>query len=244
MDFKEKALEFIGANGIENEEQFNEFKTSFEKKFIPAEIAHEYEDVKNKVFGERARQIISRLNNMGKAIGIDEVSNRKLAESKIEDIIDEFTTITSTKLNELSTKASEGNDKKVNDLMAQIADKDKTVNSYKEALEKVQSEYEGFKGSKEGEIKSYKIGHQLDQVRGQIQWVDNVSDIQRVGFESYLNSNFQLDLDEKDGLIIKDKEGKLIPNPNKAGSFLSPVEILDQIADKNGLKKKNNVDTK
>jgi hypothetical protein len=74
--------------------------------------------------------------------------------------------------------------------------------------------------------------------------VDNVSDIQRVGFESYLNSNFQLDLDEKDGLIIKDKEGKLIPNPNKAGSFLSPVEILDQIADKNGLKKKNNVDTR
>jgi len=53
--------------------------------------------------------------------------------------------------------------------------------------------------------------------------------------ERFLNnkiqSSFELDFEENGKVVLTDKEGKRIPNPNKAGEFLEPLDAFYQIAE-------------
>jgi hypothetical protein len=60
-----------------------------------------------------------------------------------------------------------------------------------------------------------------------------------LGFDSVIK-DFVIDFDDKETPFVKDKEGKRIPNPNKAGSFLSLEEALEVKANELNLIKKNN----
>jgi hypothetical protein len=66
-----------------------------------------------------------------------------------------------------------------------------------------------------------------------------LSPAEKLGFEASLSSII-VDFDDKENEVIKDKEGKRIQNPNKAGSFLSLEEAIELKANELGLIAKNN----
>jgi hypothetical protein len=234
----EEILNFIGIDKVED---LDTFKVEFNSRFVPLNDAHNNPDIQQRVVGKRMTEITSKLADFGKSVGLD-VTFDQLAKKKVEEVITDFKGSLSERLQELSNAANSGTDKRVHDLAKQLEEKDKSLNQFKEEWEKTANEFNAYKEQAASNIKSYKVNHQLDSLKSKIAWVDDINDIHREGFESYINKNYVFDLDENERLIVKDREGKFIPKKDKAGSFADPFEILSSVAEQNRLVKKNNAD--
>lgn len=236
-----KVLSFLNVDKIESEEDFDNFKQTFNSKFVSKETAHTDEDIKNRVVGKRMGEITSKLVEFGKVLGQD-VSFEKLKDKKVEEVITEFSSVVTNSFEELKSKAKEGNDKKLNDLQKELEDKVKSLTSYKEALEQTQGLLAEKESNFQSELKNYKVQTKLKDIRANIPFVDGLNEIQRTGFETIINRDYRFDLDEKDNVIVTDKDGNLVPVKDKAGVFADPMTIFTTVAESNGLLKKNNLD--
>lgn len=237
----EVAEEILGFIGIESAEDLDTFKTEFNSRFVPLNDAHNNPEIQKKVVGKRMTEITSKLTDFGKSVGLD-VSFDELAKKKVEDVIGDFKSSLATKITELSEAANSGSDKRVHDLAKQLEEKDKSLNQFKSEWEKTANEFNAFKEQSENSLKAYKVNHQLDSLKSKINWVDDIKDVHRAGFNTIINSEYRFELGEGDKLVVKDKDGNFIPNKNKAGAFADPFDVLVSVADLNGLVKKNNAD--
>ena len=241
-DLEGKLLQFIGVENIETEDDFNSFKESFNTRFVPRETAHRDEGIAKTIIGKRMGEITSALNDFGKSVGLD-VSYEKLKEKTIEDNIADFKDMIGGKINELSTKAKDGNDKKVNDLLKQIEEKEKSLHSYKEANEQLTGKMAETETMFSQKINDFKVGSQLKDMKSSIAWVDGINDVQRAGFDALLSSKYKFNLGEGDKVEVTDTDGNLIPLKDKAGQFADAKTVIQQLAEENGLVKKNNAST-
>jgi len=230
-----KAKEIIDYLGIDD---LDKFKETIASKFLLKDTAHENEDVRKKVTGDRMQKITSKFLPIAKMIDPD-TSHRKISEKNFEDYLDEFAGAFSTKLTSLEEAGRSGNDKKVNELEAMLLDTKKSVTAYKEVADKVTGEFETYKSDASNQFKDYKINHQLGIIKSKIAFVDDITEIQRIGYDTALKNNFKFDLDDKENLIVMDKEGKPVQREDKA-AIADPLYILGILAEKNNLMKKNN----
>lgn len=231
----EEALDLLNYVGIDDAETF---KDTFGTKFFTKETALENDEIKKAIVGKRMTDITSSLLRLGKVVN-PELSMRELTKKHVEENIEDITEMFTNRISELDTKAKSGNDKKVTDLEKQLDEISKSVSVYKEVNEKLTAEYDTLKSGSANEMKSYKINHQYEQLKNQLSWIDEPTQVQRSGFDAIVSSNYKFDLDEKDNLRILDKEGKPIISKNKA-AVADPLEILDVLLDQNKLKKNNN----
>lgn len=236
----EEAKDLLKYVGIEDAENFKE---QFPTKFLTVDSAITNETVIQKVTGKRLGEIAGKLHKVAKFLN-PEISLDKFNEKKIEENIPEIENLLQTKFNELQESAKSGNDKKLNDALAQLAEKDKSISSYKELAEKEAAERERVTNEFQTGMKTYKINHQFEQYKSKLNWIDEPTDVQRIGFDTKIGSSYRFDLDEKENLIVLDKEGKPIPSKSHAGKMADPLEILDAELEANKLKKLNNADNK
>lgn len=232
----EEAQELLTFLGIEDSENFKE---NFSQKFFTKETALASDEIKKAIVGKRMTEIEGSLLKLGKIVD-PELTRSKLGEKQIEENIEGFMELFSNKFTELETKASTGNDKKVNDLERMLQDKDKSLLSYKELAEKEAAEKERVVSEYQNGMKSYKINHQFEQYKNKLSWIDEPTDVQRIGFDTKISTSYKFDLDEKDNLVILSADGKPIPSKVKGGAMADPLEILDFELDQNKLKKNNN----
>jgi superfamily II DNA helicase RecQ len=149
-----------------------------------------------------------------------------------------------TKITELQEQGKAGNDKKLNDALKLIEEKDKSIGSYKELAETNASKLEAATNEFQTGMKTYKINHQFEQYKNKLNWIDEPTGVQRIGFDTVVESKYRFDLDEKENLIVLDKEGKPIPSKLNGGKMADPLEILDAELEANKLKKLNNANNK
>jgi hypothetical protein len=229
---KDEILSFLGF------EDFDNFKDTFPTKFLTKEAALEDNEIVSRVTARRVSEIASKALPVFKLVD-PEFSLNKLKEGRFEDHLLTLEEKAKATLSELKDKASAGNDKKLADLEKALEDKDKSILSYKELNERVSNEFESYKSETGNSIKSFKINHQLEQAKNKIQWVDDMTDVQRTGYNALLSSKYQFDIDEKDNIVVVGKDGKRIQSKNKA-DFATIEEILELEAEQNKLIKKNN----
>lgn len=234
---KDDILNYLGFEDFEN------FKDQFPQKFLTVDSAVTNETVIQKVTGKRLGEIAGKLHKVAKFLN-PEISLDKFNEKKIEENIPEIEALLQTKFTELQEHAKSGNDKKLNDALTQLAEKDKSINSYKELAEKEAAERERVTNEFQTGMKSYKINHQFEQFKSKLAWIDDPTDVQRIGFDTKIGSSYKFDLDEKENLIVLDKEGKPIPSKVNGGKMADPLEILDAELEANKLKKLNNANNK
>lgn len=229
---KDEILSFLGF------EDFDNFKETFPTKFLTKEAALDDEEIVSKVTARRIGEISSRVLPVYKLVDPD-ISLNKLKEGRLEDHFKTLEEKAKATFEDLKTKASAGNDKKLSDLEKMLEDKDKSIQSYKELNDRITGEFESYKNETGNSIKSYKINHQLEQAKSKIAWVDDMTDVQRTGYNALLGTKYQFDIDEKDNVVVVGKDGKRIQSKNKA-DFASLEEILALEAEQNNLIKKNN----
>ena len=232
MDFAEIKQFF---NLPDEVDSLDKFKEHFNSSYISKDKAHLDEQVKRSATGDVLRRIGSKVANEFGDFGI---KTTDFEDKPFEDVIKIAAGNVKAKLTEL--QESQGKpDKRYMDLEAQFNTIKQERDQYKGQLSTVASEFDQFKAAKDNEVKSWKMGIKLNEVKSKIPFVDGLTDIQRKGFESLLGE-YKFDLDEQDNLIVKDKNGNFVPSKSKAGSFADALEVMDSLAEANGLKKKNN----
>lgn len=216
-------------------DSLEKFKEHFNSSFVNKEKAHLDETVKSRATGDVLRRISSKVAN---ELGDFGIKTSDFEGKPFEEVVSVAAQNAKQRIQELSESQGKP-DKRYQDLESQFQTIKQERDQFKGQLSQVAGEFETFKAQKDNEVKNWKIGIKLNEVKSKITFVDGISDIQRKGFESVLNE-YKFDLDETDNLVVKDNNGNFIPSKSKAGAFADAYEVMDFLADANGLKKKNN----
>jgi uncharacterized protein YlxW (UPF0749 family) len=246
------AFSYLDVDVNSDSEDFaGEFKQGFLQKFITIDSAKTNDEIAKSVFGKKANEYERNIKKRFKSMGIEfepgVFKDEEGLDLKGDDLLDKMFSIVeqtnNSKFDELKNKAVTTSDKRVEALETTNTELKNQLDQLKESNSKLNEQVETVQTEANNKIKSFKINNQISSIKGGIKWIDNMTDIQKKGFETIVNEKYSFDLEEKEGkdiLIVKDKAtGKLIENPNKAGQFLEPNEVLNSIADQNGLMKKN-----
>jgi len=216
-------------------DSLDKFKEHFNSSYISKDKAHLDDEVKRKATGDVIRRISSKVAN---ELGDFGIKTTDFEGKPFEEVISVAAQNAKQKIQEL-TESQGKPDKRYQDLETQFSTLKQERDQYKTKLDETVGTFESFKAQKENEVKTWKVGIKLQDVRSKVPFVDGLTDIQRKGFESVLGE-YQFDLDDKDELIVKDKNGNFVPSKQKAGAFADAYELMDTLAEANGLKKKNN----
>lgn len=140
----------------------------------------------------------------------------------------------------VKSKSKEGEAKQLTELRAKLEDYEKSIQDYERDKKTLAEKLQEVEGSAAQQIKEFKLSSKKKDVLSSLPWKDGLTDLERAGFETYLNTNYVIDLNEKDEILVKDKEGHTIPHPKKAGEVLSFSDVVGEIGEKYSLFKRNN----
>ena len=121
-------------------------------------------------------------------------------------------------------------EQKFNQLNTKYEDTVNLLNNTKSTLQEKEQEFVTFQ-------KNFKKNEVVKDVWSKANSFisETASDLERTGFQSYINQNYTIDLEDDKPVILKD--GHRIPDPNKAGEFLDPVTAIRMEAEKNKILK-------
>lgn len=232
--------DIAGYLGIElsEEDNLDTFKNKFSSSFIRKDRAAEDEDVAKAVMGKQTREYATEIKRVAKESGIELTEEEsKLPVADLLRVIptkkDEFYTSQIEKLKEGSKKPSEQVqewEQKYNQLSTKYEDTVNLLNNTKSTLEQKEQEFVTFQ-------RDFKKNEVIKDVWSKAnQFIsETASDLERTGFQSYINQNYTIDLEDDKPVILKD--GHRIPDPNKAGEFLDPVTAIRMEAERNKILK-------
>lgn len=219
-------------------DSLDKFKEHFNSSYISKDKAHLDDTVYNKAAGDVIRKVSSKV---AQNFGDFGVKTTDFEGKNFYEVLEGLAGTVKTRVQELQ-EAQGKPDKRYQDLETQFNTIKQEKDQYKSKLDEVVGQFDQFKAQKDNEVKTWKVGIKLNETKSKIPFVDGLTELQRKGFESVL-SEYQFDLDEQDNLIVKDKSGNFVPSKQKAGSFADAFEVLDSLAEANGVKKKNNAPT-
>jgi len=232
--------DIAGYLGIElgEDDNLDTFKNKFSSSFIRKDRAAEDEDVAKAVMGKQTREYATEIKRVAKESGIElSEEESKLPVADLLRVIptkkDEFYTSQIEKLKEGSKKPSEQVqewEQKFNQLNTKYEDTVNLLNNTKSTLQEKEQEFVTFQ-------KNFKKNEVVKDVWSKANSFisETASDLERTGFQSYINQNYTIDLEDDKPVILKD--GHRIPDPNKAGEFLDPVTAIRMEAEKNKILK-------
>lgn len=217
-----------------------EVKTFLDEKFVSREHAPKDEKIKAAVFGKTVGSI---KNSVKKLF---EFEPKFVDENDIEVLLEEGKKKFDGLLSAAKETGKEGKDKKYADMEILIADKDKSLGSYKTALQEKEDKINELTTTYTDGLKNYKTEHKLSELKARLPFIEDykTKEVLRAGFESVLKSKAKFSLNDKDELEVFTADGNPIKHPKKTGEFLKPDEYLSQLAEEQGLLKKNNAQEK
>jgi len=236
MEIKEIS-EYLGIE-LGDEDNLDTFKNKFSTSFIRKDRAAEDEDVLKAVMGKQTREYATEIKRVAKESGIELTEEE--AKLPVNDLLrliptkkDETYTSQIQKLKEGAKKPSEAVqewEQKYNQLSTKYEDTVNLLNNTKSTLQEKENEFVTFQ-------KNFKKNEAVKDVWSKSSSFisDTASELERTGFQSYINQNYTIDLEDDKPVILKD--GHRIPDPNKAGEFLDPVTAIRMEAEKHKILK-------
>lgn len=234
-DFK-TVIEYLGLNP-EKVKTLEDFKKEFDPNFIRTSAIHERKDLIepliNAAYGKRVGVTETELKKVAKEHGLD-LSTEEFKDKKIEEIA----RIVVTKaienradyVSELETKVKATGDGAMKEWQTKLEKVEQKLKDKEALLNKTSADFESYKTESSNKMKSFQIGYLDNEKRTKLKLKKDISDIEKAGFNAILSQNYQLDLDEKEGLIVRTKDGSRIANEKTAGTFKTWDEILEQEA--------------
>lgn len=233
--------------GIEGEiNNVETFKEKFQEKFISLSEISERKDIVepiiSKAIGKRIGSLETIIKKAAKENGVD-LDGEEIKGKPIEEVA-----------KTVFTKLSENHSSVVNDLKSQLDSRsedvikklNKEINDYKTKyneletlLNDTKNQFTKLQEDKDKEIKMFKIEVEKKNIFDKVGFKKDMTAVEKTGFETLINSKYDLDLDEKGILIVKDKNGKRIKNDKVVGAFKTLEDILREEAEANGLISKN-----
>ena len=225
----EEILTFLGYEA-KDLKTIDEFKTKFGEKFGIKEDLLKDKDFTSKIFGQRLGSIEAKLKSHAKKMAV-EFTPEEIKDKTVEEIQE----ITFTKIAEMNAKAMED---VVNNSKGTVDEQVKTWKEKATATEtklkdtealliKTTTDYEGFKAEAITKGKTDTLSRFKTDAIAKLAFKQNVTPVEKAGFDSVIASKYEFDLDENNAPYVKDKtSGQRIASTKVVGQFKSIDEIL------------------
>lgn|SRR3990167_3514970 len=243
MELKPEAiLTYLGfeADKVKTDE---EFKAQFEAKFGIRDQLLKDTTFTSKIFGQRLGSIEAKLKSHSKKMGID-FTPEEIKDKPVEDIME----LSFTKIAEMAKKAMEDMEKSIKAPVEEQAKTWKDMVSVYESkikdteglLAKTANDLETSKKEYANKVKVDNINNFKNTALGKLEFKQDISPVEKMGFESVLNDKYDFDLDENQSPFIKDKKtGQRIASKKVIGQFMTADEIFQDELIANKLAKIN-----
>jgi hypothetical protein len=238
----EVILTFLGleADKVKTEE---EFKTHFEAKFGIKELLLKDPAFTGKIFGQKIGSIEAKVKANAKKMGV-EFTPEEIKDKGVEEILE----LSFTKIADMNKKAMDDFEKSSK---GTVDEQVKTLKESKKAVEdklrdteglltKTSTEFEGFKKEQVTRVKSDTINNFKKGAINKLEFKQDITPVEKMGFESVLNDKYSFDLDETGSPFVADKKtGQRIASKKETGKFMTADEVLHEELIANKLAKIN-----
>ena len=237
------AKELLGALGFDDLDPekvtVEELTAKHNERFVPLDGIEKNETVKTKVTGTVLGKLTTKI---AQTFGLEK---KDVEGKKIEELISLGKEKLDGQIGELKTSLETSSPEEIKKLNAKIeklnADYTGKVTEYKALADT----YEKDKGEWQNGLKSYKLNDKVTKVKSDI--TDKLSEdyskneLVKKGFDSHFSDKYELDLDENDEIIIKDKSTKAVVKAKKEAHKNATLdEVILAEAESKGILKKNN----
>lgn len=211
-------------------EKFKEKFSDSEVGFIP--IKNHKADI-GKVLGT----VTSKVKSYASKYAPD-MDFKAIADKPIEDIVlatfesqalfnKKLIEDSETKVKDLETKVGQKKDEAVKEWETKYSALENKFKDTDNLLKSTAGEFEGFKKQASDQIKGIKLNVKKDEVFKKLKLISNISNLEKAGFSSLINTKYKFDLDENEEVYVADaSNGERIKSTAKAGAFKTPDEVL------------------
>jgi Skp family chaperone for outer membrane proteins len=233
----EELVEFLNLGEVTS---LDEVKEKFNSKYISRGNVFSDKDISSELHGRMFGGISTSFIRTAKEFGLD-IPKEDFKEKKIEDVLkDTFAKMKDkyeTEITEIKTKATEP-EEAFKELEKKFQNVQQRTKEYKDLSESLKAELQNKDELFKSQINDFKLTTYKKDIESKVNWVSDIDIYKKRGLETVFNEKYKLVLNE-DEVIITDTKGERLRNPDKAGDFYSPLEVLTKEAKEAGLIKTN-----
>lgn len=220
--------------GLEKgEKTADDFKTFFQSNFVNKAMAVEDEEIRSKVTGRVLGGIATFMKSEG---GFQKAD---IKDKTPEDIFKMYKANKEAEIAELKAASGQNSDEAIKTWETKYKKIEQEANDYKAMSETNFKGWEEEKASAAQKIKSFKLNNTLSSVKSKIPWKDGISEIEKAGFEFYINNNYKIDLSDNDEPEVYNTKGERVKTET-GNKFVGLDDLYLLEAKKNNLLKLNN----
>lgn len=230
-------VEYIGID-LEKFDSIDEAKKEFDSKFKTLDSIKSDPSIRNELFGRKVGELETVFKRTAREAGVS-FDDNEISGKKFEELIplafEKLNSSYSSQIEELKANSNSGTDERIKTLSETL---EKQKKEYSQLQNLMKTSIDGLQNEKhelESSMKNYKLDIHKNQVMSQLKLKSQITEIEKKGFDALINENLNFDFDESGSIFVSDKKGNKIPNPNKAGEFMAPLDALSELAKKAGV---------
>jgi len=238
LDFTEDQKKIF----LDPKTEIKDFNEAYHAKWLHRDLAKDDPDIQSQITGK----VLGSLET--KAKKLFGLTSEEIKDKKLSEVLEIASAKKEGVIQELNLRIQEGG--KGGDSEKKLIELQESLKSFKEKFQLKEDEVHSLNARTEEEkknfdqrLKTMNIDNILTNAKSSLLYKDEFSEIEKLGFENYLKNSFNYDIDEKNNVIILDKNGNRLENEKKTG-HISLKEHLESEALKNNLLKRNNVNEK
>ena len=245
----QEMLDFLFGADAKTIDSIDKFKEKFSGEgaaFIPAS---ELSDTKSETFKRFVPKVVGQIAGKSTAIVKKRLSEMEIEltpdeikDKPFEDILDIALGKTAStykqKIGDYETRLKQNTDETVVDLTKKLDQYKQKATDYENANKSLRETYESEVNNHKSELKNFKLTTRKNDIFGKhIKFGATVKDLEKEGYFSKIEKTYKFDLseDEKDVEVFFKETGTRVPNPKKAGTFMTAAEILEAEGVKEGV---------
>ena len=214
---------------IDGDKEVKEFIDFKNENFMAKKLAFSDPEISAAIAGKITKNINKKLES---TFGLtkDEIEGKK-----VEELLDIVKGVHDTALADIKTEGGKDNDEKVKGLEVKLTESIAANKGLEDKFMDANKKTETLETEFAGKVKQFKIDSLLSTAKSQLTFKEDISPLEKQGFDMVVNNKFKFDLSE-DGseLIPLDEKGEKVLNEKKT-EHAKTIEVLTQIATENKL---------
>lgn len=228
-----EAKELLDYFGLEAD-TLDDFKKKFHEKFPTDEKAIKEKYVKpalGETLGKIQNKILNKYREDGVEFVLSEFEGKDLEEVALT-LSERKATKLKTELEDLRKKSGANGDEVVKEWQEKFEKATKRATEEEKLRKELAGEFDTFKQTAAQQVKQVKVNYLKGDLMGKLKLKPGVKDLEREGFNAFVDKTYRFDFDDKDRPMVLDAEGNRIRSEKKADEWKTPDEVLTEAAKK------------
>jgi hypothetical protein len=218
-------------------------KEAISAAWIKLDVAHDDPRINSKVMGKANGVIMNRIKALSKSHELA-MEPKDWDALSVADAIDKYNELTggkyTAKMKELEEAAKgKGSGEAVKEWERKYGELAKKAEAFEVGAKEWEKKYTDFEAAEKQRAVDAKKSAEWERAQTSVKWKQGVEAFTQKGFLAEKQKEYQVLFDEEGAPYAADINGKRVPNPNKASTFLSLSEIMENEAAKHKLTETN-----